>query len=278
MLISSKKPAYMNKPLVSIITPLLNQGRYIEETILSVLNQTYDNIEYLIMDGGSTDNTSEIVSKYARDQRIKWFSEADEGQYDAINKGFRKAKGSILAYINADDLYLPGTVLNVVECLRDTNDIDIVYGRYVYIDEKKNVLPFRPIVMNFDIKWLMRYDFINPSATFIRASVIKEGFYIDSSISHFGDWDWFLRMAKAGKRFYFLDSELCYFRIHEHSRTLSMHKRKIEEQRITIGKLHDFDIRKNIFFEDIFFPWCSRIVKLLHVIKEFIGRLSVGIR
>lgn len=98
-------------PLVSIITPSYNKGEFIEETIQSVLSQTYHNIEYIIIDGKSTDNTEQILKKYPG---INWISEPDKGQTDAINKGMRRAKGEILAYLNADDTYLPDTVETIV--------------------------------------------------------------------------------------------------------------------------------------------------------------------
>src|SRR4030067_3134955 len=97
--------AKQDLPLVSIITPSLNQGEFIEETILSVKNQTYENIEHIIVDGGSTDDTLNILKKYAGSYRMRWLSEPDNGMYQAINKGMRLANGEILAYLNSDDLY-----------------------------------------------------------------------------------------------------------------------------------------------------------------------------
>ena len=118
-------------PLVTIVTPSYNQGRFIEETILSVLNQDYPNIEYIVMDGGSTDQTLEILRKY--EERVTWFSEKDKGQTDAINKGLRLAKGEILAYLNSDDTYLPGAVTRAVRYLTSENQDSCVYrGRISY--------------------------------------------------------------------------------------------------------------------------------------------------
>src|SRR5512145_725803 len=104
----------MNKPSghypkISLVTPSLNQGRFIEATIQSVLSQNYPNLEYLVMDGGSTDNTVEVLKRYS--SQLKWVSAKDNGQTDAINKGMHAVSGDILAYLNADDLFLPGTLL-----------------------------------------------------------------------------------------------------------------------------------------------------------------------
>lgn len=111
------------KPLVSIITPSYNQGKFIEETIQSVLNQDYPNIEYIVIDGGSTDNTIDILKKY--EGRLRWISEPDKGQSDAINKGFAMARGSMMAWLNSDDTYLPGTVNKVVDIFCSQTDIGL---------------------------------------------------------------------------------------------------------------------------------------------------------
>src|SRR5258706_14326400 len=102
-----------NLPSVTIVTPSLNQGSFIEETIVSVLSQQYPYLEYIIMDGGSTDSTLSVLKKYAG--RVQWYSEKDNGQTDAINKGMRMATGEIVAYLNADDILLPGSLLLVAE-------------------------------------------------------------------------------------------------------------------------------------------------------------------
>lgn len=108
-------------PLVSIVTPSYNKGCFIEETILSVKNQTYPYIEHIVMDGGSTDGTLDILRKYANN--ITWLSEPDEGQSDAINKGWRRAKGQILGWLNADDTYMPWAVQTAVEFLAENPDV-----------------------------------------------------------------------------------------------------------------------------------------------------------
>ena len=105
-------------PLVSIVTPSFNQANYLEETIQSVLSQDYENIEYIIIDGGSTDGSVEIIKKYAGGVS-HWVSEQDKGQTDAINKGFSIAKGSILAWLNSDDTYNPGAIREAVEFLAE---------------------------------------------------------------------------------------------------------------------------------------------------------------
>src|SRR5688572_25596277 len=134
------------QPLVSIVTPSYNQGRYIEETIQSVLNQDYPNLEYLVLDGGSTDETLEILKRY--EGRLVWISEKDRGQADAINKGFHLAKGRILGWLNSDDTYSPGAIRKVAQYFQTHRDVGLLYGEGYHVDtagkiiERYNTEPF----------------------------------------------------------------------------------------------------------------------------------------
>jgi glycosyltransferase involved in cell wall biosynthesis len=130
----------MEKLKISVITPSLNQGKYIEECILSVLNQGYDNFDHIIIDGGSTDNTLTVLRKY---KHLIWVSEPDEGQSDAINKGFKMASGEIIGWLNADDRYLPGTFHSVAEYMSRWPDVDLIYGDYRWIDAEGRVIKLR---------------------------------------------------------------------------------------------------------------------------------------
>src|SRR3954467_14302963 len=116
----------MDAPLVSIVTPSFNQGRFLGRTIDSVLGQDYPHVEYLVVDGGSTDETLAILRSYG--DRVRWLSEADAGQTAAINKGFQRTSGKIVGYLNSDDVLLPEAVATVVEYLRNHPECDLVYG------------------------------------------------------------------------------------------------------------------------------------------------------
>src|SRR5215831_15323038 len=122
----------MRGPRISIVTPSYNQGEFLEQTILSVLDQKYSNLEYIIIDGGSTDNSIDIIKKYAR-HLAYWTSEPDRGAADAIAKGFAKATGEIMAYLNSDDIYMPGALEAAAERLSNAN-ADLVYGNAEWID------------------------------------------------------------------------------------------------------------------------------------------------
>lgn len=128
----------INLPKIHIVTPSYNQGEFLEDTILSVLGQNYPNLEYLIIDGGSTDNSVEIIKKY-EDKLAYWVSEKDNGQSEAINKGFKIATGEILGWINSDDMYMPN-ILNTVSKLMNPENEKLIYGQCVHIEQVPKVV------------------------------------------------------------------------------------------------------------------------------------------
>jgi hypothetical protein len=132
---ASGDPTPTSQPLVSIVTPTLQRVGYLERTLRSVRAQTYPNVEHIVVDGGSTDGTLELLEHYARTYGLRWISEPDRGMYDAINKGFRLASGELLGYLNSDDLYFPWTIETVVEAFADRPDVDLVYGDAIRVDE-----------------------------------------------------------------------------------------------------------------------------------------------
>jgi glycosyltransferase involved in cell wall biosynthesis len=128
----------MNKLKISVITPSFNQGHFLEETILSVINQNYENLEYIIIDGGSTDKSIEIIKKYEKHLKY-WISEKDSGQSEAINKGFRKATGEIICWLNSDDTFLPNTLKIVNNLFQTKAEIDLLNGNTIIIDKNSNI-------------------------------------------------------------------------------------------------------------------------------------------
>lgn len=182
-------------PLVSIITPSYNQGRFIEETILSVLTQDYPNIEYIVIDGGSTDNTLDILKKY--EGQLAWISEPDRGQSQAINKGFRMAKGEILAWLNSDDTYLPGAIGKVVQHFQANPAVMMVYGEGYLIDEHSRVKQRFPYTEAFDLwKLVYLWDNILQQTAFFRGQVFDHIDLLDENLHYGMDWDLWIRIGK----------------------------------------------------------------------------------
>jgi glycosyltransferase involved in cell wall biosynthesis len=184
----------MGSPLVTIVTPSFNQGRFIRATIESVLNQDYPNIEYLIMDGGSTDETTAVAKDYA--SRVTFLSEKDRGQSHAINKGFQRANGTIVAWLNSDDLLLPGAVSKAVRVFREKPATGAVYGEGYLIDLDGNITRRFPSTEPLNLWKLVHLsDYILQQTVFFRRDVIRELGYLDESLHYTMDWDIFIKIA-----------------------------------------------------------------------------------
>ena len=187
------KKVHKNKPLVSIITTVYNGEKYIENTILSILNQTYSNIEYIIIDGGSTDGTLSIIEKYK--ENIDFFiSEEDRGMYDGINKGMRCATGEIYAYLNADDLYEVDAIQIVVDKFQKSN-CSLVFGHCTYIDENgKELYKNRAVQLpSYLVRWLGRIPFSQQTAFWKKEVYIKIGGF-DTDLKYVADSKFFFKI------------------------------------------------------------------------------------
>ena len=206
-----------NYPKVSIVTPSYNQAKFLERTILSVLNQNYPNLEYVIIDGGSTDGSVEIIKKY-EEYLAYWISEPDKGQADAINKGFKTFKGKIFAYLNSDDTYCDGTLRKVVDYFGNHPDVYLVYGDYVLIDAQDNVIKYKKEI-EFDYNVLLYgFSYIPQPTVFFKREVLSEIGFLDTRLECAMDYDYWLRVAKE-YNIKHIPSYLANFRIHEGSKT-----------------------------------------------------------
>lgn len=205
------------QPLISIVTPSYNQAKYIEQTIRSVLEQDYPRIEYLVVDGLSTDNSVEIIKKYAKtlesDSLLSeqkrasafqsraidwWVSETDSGQGEAINKGLARAKGEIIAWLNSDDTYLPGTLANVAKVFEDNPDVVMVYGDMLAVDEKGqtiNTLKYKQL----SLQDLLCFQIIGQPSVFFRREVYELIGGLDTTFHFLLDHHLWIRITQQGK-------------------------------------------------------------------------------
>jgi glycosyltransferase involved in cell wall biosynthesis len=185
----------VDKPLVSIVVPSFNQGRFIKETIESILSQDYRPIEVLVLDGGSTDQTVDVLANYNGTLELKWWSEPDRGVVDAVNKGLERATGEIIAIQSSDDLYLPGAISGAVEFLDEHQDVALVFGDVELIDEN-SILTGRDILEQFVLKdYLGRFTYIPQPSAFFRSKTAKEIGGWREEVSYAADADYWLRIA-----------------------------------------------------------------------------------
>ena len=205
--------------LVSIITPSYNQARYLEETMRSVLEQDYPHIEYIVVDGGSTDGSREIIEKYA-DRLAWWVSEKDRGQTDAINKGFARARGEVLAWLNSDDTYQPGAIREAVEFLRQNPQVGLVYGDANYIDEHGRVIGRFPAAQTDYRRLRQGYVHIPQQSAFFRADLWRRVGPLDDSFYFAMDYDLWVRLAREAPIVY-LPRVWANFRLHSDAKTIA---------------------------------------------------------
>ena len=183
--------------LVSIITPSYNQAAYLEQTLLSVLNQDHAPIEYIVVDGASKDASVEIIKKYS-DRLAYWVSEKDGGQAEAINKGFARATGEIIAWINSDDYYLPGAVSAAVKIFESNPDVVLVYGNMLAVDEHGktfNTLTYKQLTLED----LLCFQIIGQPAVFMRRSALQKTSGLDSTFHFLLDHFLWIQLAQHGK-------------------------------------------------------------------------------
>jgi glycosyltransferase involved in cell wall biosynthesis len=210
-------------PLVSVLTPSYNQARFIEQTIQSVLSQDYPNLEYLIVDGGSSDGSLEVIQRYSS-QLAWWVSEPDHGQTDAINKGFAHARGEIFAWLNSDDTYLPGAVTHAVAALQAHPQALLVYADANLVDEHGQVIGRFPSRQT-DLDHLLRGSVHIPQqAAFFRAAAWKQVAPLDESFQFAMDYDLWVRLAKIAPLVY-TPGLWANFRLHGGGKSLTIDDR-----------------------------------------------------
>jgi glycosyltransferase involved in cell wall biosynthesis len=220
---------------ISIITPSFNQGQFIEETILSVLNQNYPNLEYIIIDGGSTDNTIDIIKKY-EDRVSYWVSEPDHGQSHAINKGFKKATGDIVTWLNSDDMLYSGALQNVNDKFIHNPTIDFLYGEceeWFQSGEKKIIpLPQKKL----DVKRIYGFPYFQPSSFYKRSALFDIGL-LNEALNFSMDRDLFLRFS-INKHILKIEEILAIYRHHDDSKSHNIYSQSHQENLQILSNLY----------------------------------------
>jgi glycosyltransferase involved in cell wall biosynthesis len=230
-------------PKITVVTPSYNQAQFLERTILSVINQNYPNLEFMIIDGGSTDGSAEIIKKY-ENYLAYWVTEKDAGQTDAINKGWRRASGQIIAYLNSDDTYTPNAMKKVAAYFEQHPNVDAVYGVCNLIDENDKVINiWEPA--EFSLKALLRCGIstIPQQTVFFRRKILDEIGFLDISLRHAMDYEYWIRI---GQKFNFqkIPYTLANFRIQSKSKTsLESHTQWQESCRIRAKYLDESKLR-----------------------------------
>ncbi|MBI5296374.1 MAG: glycosyltransferase [Chloroflexi bacterium] len=237
-------PNGMPWPRISVVTPTYNQGHFIEETIRSILLQGYPNLEYIIMDGGSTDNTVEIIKKY-EPWLTYWVSEKDRGQSHAINKGWAMSTGEIIAYFNSDDMYSPGAFEKAAITLSGDPSLSAVVGRINYVDISSrhlatSVLPYAPIDGPCDLTlfdpdlWFLP----QPGSFWARAALEKAGLYVRENLHYTMDRELFYRTCKVGRIAPF-DGALASFRNHGQNKSIALVTEMYQEDAVALKYMDD---------------------------------------
>lgn len=222
-------------PTISIVTPSYNQGRFLEWTLRSVILQNYPRLEYVVMDGGSTDESAEILARYRR-----FFSHLesarDAGQADAVRRGFARTSGEIMAYLNSDDVLAPGALDFVARFFQEHAQVDAIYSHRVFIDEANRVEGYW--ILPRHRNWLMRrWDYIPQETCFWRRGIYDDAGGIDASFQFALDYDLFVRFMKRG-RFARVNRFLGAFRKHAGSKTSALTEGKVHAEVERVRREH----------------------------------------
>jgi glycosyltransferase involved in cell wall biosynthesis len=263
----------MDFPRISIITPSFNQGRFLSATLECVLGQGYPALDYVVMDGGSTDNSIDII-KQRESELSFWRSEPDRGQAAAINEGFARSSGAILAWLNSDDLYTPGTFSEVVAILGDISDQPaVMYGGCELFNDSERSGQVRPAVP-FDPELLRVTDYLDqPSVFWTRAAWELVG-PLDESLHYAFDWDWFLRAARSCQ-FICSDKVLSRYRIHSEHKSGTGGAERWRELVEVVGRHSSDRVTDHYRYltgHPIAHSWLNKRMRFAHLLRKVLPK------
>ena len=257
----------MHKLKISIVTPSFNSARFIEDCIKSVVNQGYPDYEHVIIDGGSTDKTLEILRRYPQ---LKWISEPDQGQSDALNKGFKMATGDIIGWLNSDDVYLPNTFDKVAKYLSET-EYDAVYSNLFFSDENLKVT--RELRTHEPVRWLSLFHCFIPSATFFfRRRIIDGGIKMDEGKHITMDKEFFANILFNGYRIGYVDDFFSVFRWHAKNKSLDSRevtRVRTKEGIELVNKYWNTNIPNNRLTQALYFVFDDYILKIYRAYLKY---------
>jgi glycosyltransferase involved in cell wall biosynthesis len=235
-------------PKISIITPSYNQAEFLERTIRSVIDQDYPNLEYIVIDGGSTDGSVDILKKYSR-HFAYWVSEPDQGQSAAINKGIKIATGELIAWQNSDDIYYPNTFRSLVANIRNRPNIELVVGNINIIDEYNNVIRDVKYVTPSFGRMIAEGMMVTNQAAFWRKNMHEQIGFMDESLHYAFDYDWFLRLINKCERCLHVDETWGGYRMHGATKTSNNQANFHKENFIILNKHHRMPLWKKRVFQ-----------------------------
>lgn len=237
-----------NCPLVSIIVPSYNQGTFLEKTLISLFNQEYPCIEYIIIDGASQDKSVDIIKKYEKNINY-WVSEKDNGQSEAINKGLNVAKGKYVTWIGADDILFPYAIRVMVDGLEKHPDASLVYGGGVFIDKDDQILKkFSFTDLTLQKLLYHKHSTLAQPSSLLRMEVIKKIGFLDETLHYCMDYDLWIRMIKAGKFVNLGDIVLSAYRLHSDSKTVGSYT-KMALEKIKVNRRYTNDIINKVIYK-----------------------------